>query len=163
MFVPIVVLANPKTVINNRFAKKAVKEKVIKADQLIQYIKNAYNKSNSSAFSDSDTKKWAESFLQKNCENKTDYKAKYGKYIISENTVENNVTFEEMFNELKAYRLKMSRQENIKPYYIYNDKQLKELIDKKPKTLNELQQVSGFGEKKAEKYGKDILQILSRI
>ena len=161
MFVPIVVLANPKTVINNRFAKKEIKEKVIKADQLIQYIKNAYNKSNSSTSSDSDTKKWAESFLQKSCENETNYTAKYDKYIITESSAENNEMFEMLFNELKSYRLKMSRQENIKPYYIYNDKQLEELIHKHPKTLDELKQVSGFGEKKADKYGNDILNILS--
>ncbi len=65
MFVPVVVLANPKTVINNRFAKMKIKEKVIRADKLIQYIKDTYNKSNSPVYSDSDTKKWAESFLQK--------------------------------------------------------------------------------------------------
>ena len=47
----------------------------------------------------------------------------------------------------------MSRHENIKPYYIYNDK---------PKNLNKLKQVSGFGEKKTEKYGVDILNILSK-
>ena len=161
MFVPIVVLANPKTVINNRFAKKEIKEKVIKADQLTQYIKNAYNKSNSSASSDSDTKKWAESFLQKKCDNEVDYTEKYDKYFIEEESVEGNVKFDILFNELKLYRLKMSRQENIKPYYIYNDKQLAELINKNPKTLDELKRVSGFGEKKIEKYGDDILKILS--
>ena len=36
----IVVLANPKTCLNARFAKKEVKEQVIRADQLISYIRN---------------------------------------------------------------------------------------------------------------------------
>lgn len=35
----LVVLANPKTVLNDRYAKKEVKEKVIRADQLITTIK----------------------------------------------------------------------------------------------------------------------------
>ncbi len=56
----------------------------------------------------------------------------------------------------------MSRHENIKPYYIYNDKQITELINKNPKNLSKLKQVSGFGEKKTEKYGVDILNILSK-
>lgn len=56
----------------------------------------------------------------------------------------------------------MSRHENIKPYYIYNDKQITELINKNPKNLNKLKQVSGFGEKKTKKYGVDILNILSK-
>ena len=162
MFVPVVVLANPKTVINNRFAKMKIKEKVIRADKLIQYIKDTYNKSNSPVYSDSDTKKWAESFLQKNCENDVDYTTKYDKYFNKEKSDENNINFNILFNELKSYRLKMSRHENIKPYYIYNDKQITELINKNPKNLNKLKQVSGFGEKKTEKYGVDILNILSK-
>ena len=36
----IVVLANPKTVVNDKFAKKEIKQKVIRADQLINYLKN---------------------------------------------------------------------------------------------------------------------------
>ena len=36
----LVVLANPKTVLNDRYAKKEVKEKVIRADQLITTIRN---------------------------------------------------------------------------------------------------------------------------
>jgi hypothetical protein len=36
----IVVLANPKTVLNAKYANKEVKDKVIRADQLIAYIKN---------------------------------------------------------------------------------------------------------------------------
>lgn len=36
----IVVLANPKTVVNDRYAKKDIKQKVIRGDQLINYLKN---------------------------------------------------------------------------------------------------------------------------
>jgi len=45
MFIPLVVLANPKTVVYDRYAKKEIKNKVIRADKLIQYIKDVYNKS----------------------------------------------------------------------------------------------------------------------
>ena len=41
MFRSIVVLSNPKTILNAKYAKKEVKEKVIRADQLIEYIKKA--------------------------------------------------------------------------------------------------------------------------
>ncbi|MCR4822255.1 MAG: NERD domain-containing protein [Treponema sp.] len=36
----IVVLANSKTVVNDKFAKKEIKQQVIRADQLINYLKN---------------------------------------------------------------------------------------------------------------------------
>lgn len=161
-FVPIVVLANPKTILNNRYAKKEIKDKVIKADQLVNYIKNTYEKSNLIASSLSDTEKWAESFLLKMGENGTYYTTKYNKYVKTENKDKTDSMFDRLYNELKSYRLKQSQKENIKPYYIYNDKQLKELIDRNPETLDELKQISGFGEKKAEKYGNDILNILSK-
>ena len=54
-----------------------------------------------------------------------------------------------------------SKYENIKPYYIYNDMQMNDVIEKYPKNEEELLQVSGFGKVKVEKYGKDILKILS--
>lgn len=68
----------------------------------------------------------------------------------------------DIYKELKAYRLEVSRKERIKPYIIYNDKQLKELINKKPKSIEDLQKISGFGEVKSKKYGDDILGILAK-
>ena len=41
----VVVLANPKTILNAKYAKKEVKEKVIRADQLVKYIKEMYENS----------------------------------------------------------------------------------------------------------------------
>ena len=69
----------------------------------------------------------------------------------------------DIFKELRAYRLNKSREENIKAYFIYNDNQLKDLISKMPKSKEELQLVAGFGEKKADKYGDDILKIVSKF
>jgi superfamily II DNA helicase RecQ len=74
-----------------------------------------------------------------------------------------NVEETDIFKELKVYRLNKSREENIKPYFIYNDKQLKDLISKMPKNKEELKLVSGFGEKKANKYGDAILKIVSKF
>ena len=38
-----------------------------------------------------------------------------------------------------------------------------DLIDKYPKSKEALVKVSGFGEKKAEKYGEEILSILAKF
>ncbi len=48
----VVVLANPKTVLNARYAKKEIKDKVIRADRLVQYIKNVYDNSSEVAVSE---------------------------------------------------------------------------------------------------------------
>ena len=52
----LVVLANPKTVVNDRYAKKEVKEQVIRADQLIETIKRMNKASKESASSLKDLK-----------------------------------------------------------------------------------------------------------
>lgn len=65
-----------------------------------------------------------------------------------------------VYKALKEYRYKQSQKENIKPYFIYNNAQLEEIIKCNPKTLDELKKVYGFGDVKCQKYGKDILLIL---
>ena len=67
-----------------------------------------------------------------------------------------------IYKELKAYRLGKSREENIKAFYIYNNKQMEDLIHKMPKDKRELLEVSGFDKAKCEKYGDEILGIIGK-
>ncbi len=77
----------------------------------------------------------------------------------TDNNLETNK--EDTVKKLKEYRLKQSRAERIKPYYIFNDAQMEDLLNKKPRTKEDLLKVSGFGKVKVEKYGEDIIKILS--
>jgi hypothetical protein len=176
----VVVLANPKTVLNAKYAKKEVKDRVIRADQLVKYIKVMYEQSKEGAVSDERLLEWAQSFVHLHKDVVKDYTEKYDQYKVitiqqekslevspvreeyKSTNVESTVPVEEtdLFKELKAYRLSKSREENIKPYFIYNDNQLKDLISKMPRSKEELQSVAGFGEAKANKYGDDILKIV---
>lgn len=171
-----VVLANPKTILSARYAKKEIREQVIRADQLVNYIKAVYEKSKELECSDKQLLLWAQGFLDLHQEVQKDYLAKYDKY--RSDTLQNEreshiegplstvpteeVPIEEtdLYRKLKQYRLEKSREEKIKPYYIYNDSQLRNLIDKNPKTKEELLTVNGFGPAKTEKYGDAILEIL---
>lgn len=168
----VVVLANPKTVLDIKFAKKEIKDKVIRADQLVNYIKKTYASSKEAESSDALLLQWAESYLKLHQEVEKDYTLKYKQYIVEnipnkENTLNQELSSSivdetEIFQELKQYRLLKSREEKIKPYFIYNNSQLADLVIKMPKTFPELQMVQGFGEVKINKYGTDILQILSK-
>lgn len=174
----VVVLANPKTVINMKYAKKDVKEKIIRSDQLIDYMKMANRKSNSDPTPDKKMLEIAETYLSYHKEKAIDYSQKYQRLTDEpeveqevEKEVENNsnlmpalaVNLEEteVYKQLKEYRLRKSREENIKPYYIYNNAQMEELIRAMPKTMDEMMRISGFGEAKCAKYGEDILGILA--
>ncbi|MGF6989783.1 superfamily II DNA helicase RecQ [Lachnospiraceae bacterium PM6-15] len=64
-------------------------------------------------------------------------------------------------SRLKEYRLHKSRSEQIKPYYLFNDAQMADLISKMPRTKEELLNVNGFGPVKVEKYGDEILDIIN--
>ena len=77
-------------------------------------------------------------------------------------TAEREEVKDKLIAELKAFRLERSGQEQVKPYYIFNDAQMEDLIKKNPKDKEELCQVSGFGKVKAEKYGDEILEILRK-
>jgi len=169
----IVVLANPKTVINMKYAKKDVKEKIIRSDQLIDYMKMANRKSNSDPTPDKKMLEIAESYLSYHKEKSIDYSQKY-QQLKDESEVEQqvednsnlmtasavNLEETEVYKQLKEYRLKKSKEENIKAYYIYNNAQMEELIRAMPKTIDEMMRVLGFGEAKCAKYGEDILGVL---
>lgn len=113
----------------------------------------------------------ANSILEKNIESRSDYTKKYEELLqkMEENDACEEVANiedvsetnrEELVKRLKAFRLEQSRKEKIKPYYIFNDAQMEDIIAKNPQTKEELLQVSGFGNVKVEKYGEEIVGIL---
>lgn len=73
----IVVLANPKTVLNAKYAKKEIREQVIRADQLIEYIRKVNAERDAASSSEAETEKLAQFFLSCNRPNSTDYTEKY--------------------------------------------------------------------------------------
>ena len=165
---PVIVLSNPKTVLNAKYAKKEVKEKVIRADQLINYIKDTHNQSKEIASSFKQTRAWADFYLNLHKVETKDYTKKYDRYKLNTNEIPDKLVIPsieentDLFEELKAYRLNKSREENIKAYYIYSNKELEALITMMPMTKEELQTVEGFGQIKIGKYGNDIINIINK-
>ena len=73
----VIVLANPKTVINLKRAPKNVKDQIIRSDQLIEYIKRLIRENKDLASSEKDMYEMADFFLGLHKENPVDYTAKY--------------------------------------------------------------------------------------
>lgn len=163
----IVVLANPKTVLNAKYAKKEIKEQIVRADQLIQKIKEMDSQVKES-MTEKEMSDLANFFLDRNQSDRLDYAEKYEELLKKVEDSKENIFSEKdkmkegLRTELKAFRLNRSRQEKIKPYFIFNDAQMEDLLEKNPKNKAELCQVSGFGNVKAEKYGDEILEILRK-
>jgi len=119
----------------------------------------------------------ATNLLKLSEDNKTDYYKKYKEHLkencnseiievesltdyIEESPIITNLNNNEyLINKLKNYRLEQSHIENVKAYYIFTNKMLDALIEKKPRTIEELHNLSGFGDVKISKYGQSIINI----
>lgn len=73
----IVVLANPKTVLNSKYAKKEVKDQVIRADQLSAYIRKTDADPNAAECSEKDVEALARFFLDIHKSRDIDYTEKF--------------------------------------------------------------------------------------
>ncbi|NFO58525.1 helicase [Clostridium botulinum] len=184
----VVTIANPKAVINSKYAKKELTEHIIKHEQLINKMKQLYDSNKDGHwFPEESMYKITDAIMKYNSTYAIDYEKKYGVSFIynqkknetcdknekptfnketieveNKNIIEKSYCIEEssIYKELKEYRLGKSREEKIKPYFLYNNKELEAIIKVKPKTIDELKSIRGFGDVKCAKYGADIIEIV---
>ena len=79
---------------------------------------------------------------------------------IKKNAYGNHYNEESLFENLRLLRLKLAEQEAIPPYIVMSDSTLQALCDKKPTSLEELNEISGFSEYKKKKYGRDFVNAI---
>lgn len=83
----IVVLANPKTILNAKYAKREVKQQIIRADQLIDFIKNVNSELEIDSVSEQQMEEIAYFYLNQHKDNPMDYIEKYRTLIAQENQI----------------------------------------------------------------------------
>lgn len=64
---------------------------------------------------------------------------------------------EALFQRLRELRRKLASERGVPPYLIFNDRTLAEMSAKKPRTIEELLEVKGVGDKKAADLGETFL------
>lgn len=67
----------------------------------------------------------------------------------------------ELFEALRSLRTRLSREQQVPPYLIFNNATLEDMCRKRPTTPDELLEVSGVGTKKAERYGEAFLEVIA--
>jgi translin len=67
-----------------------------------------------------------------------------------------------IYEELSKWREHKASEENLSPYVIARNSWLKEIIKLQPSTPKDLMVIKGFGERRANKYGKDIINIIRK-
>jgi ATP-dependent DNA helicase PIF1 len=74
--------------------------------------------------------------------------------------VRSTIIDEDLFEKLKQWRLKRSKADNVPPYIIAHNASLSAIAAVRPVTSQQLLSLSGFGTKKVETYGADIIAIV---
>jgi hypothetical protein len=176
----LVVMADPKTIINKDKCPAPIKNSLYRHDQVVNYLQKL-EKELKAEKNLLEKYMWnVANFLKDNHVPLTpDYMGKYSlteaDFITGEpqalqpKVQRSNLSVgspkrkdsETLVKELKEFRLATSRTENVKPYFIFDNKQMDDLIARNPRTKEELLDVNGFGPKKLEKYGDAILKILN--
>jgi len=77
-------------------------------------------------------------------------------------TISKKTSKNDLESRLKELRLTLSKQEDIKPYMVFSNKELLSIIELKPKNKDEFLKISGVGKIKLEKYGELFLKEINQ-
>ena len=66
----------------------------------------------------------------------------------------------DLFDGLRAVRLRLARERGVPPYVIFHDTTLRDMADRRPATLDDLHGVYGVGAKKAADFGDAFLDAI---
>ena len=69
---------------------------------------------------------------------------------------------EELFSILKDLRKKISKVKEVPPFVIFQDPSLEDMAIQYPITIDELQNISGVGAGKAQRYGNEFIEIIKK-
>lgn len=157
---PLVVIANQKSILNTRYAPLEIKRKVIKADQLINYIKKDISTIDKKLLgSKKNTYEVANWLLSLDIPQKNDY-SKYEVEVMPQDSNVNK-SKEEIRNRLIEFRTRKSKEKNIPAYYIFTNEELEKILEKLPQTIEELKSFSILSEIKIRLHGKEIVDIIN--
>lgn len=154
-----VILTNETTQIKFKDTNSELKGKVIRLDKIIEYIRFQDKKTRGISDDEDEIKELADKFISLSVDDR-----------INDEVNETLVDFDKdmynldviLKNKLKKYRYNKALSLKYKPYFIFNDKTLNDIVEKKPSNVSELKKVYGISDIKIEKYGKDILRIINK-
>jgi ATP-dependent DNA helicase RecQ len=86
-------------------------------------------------------------------------KGRRGASAIGESGVPTDID-RDLFNVLRDVRLRLARERGVPPYVIFHDTTLKEMVERRPKTIDDLYELYGVGAKKAADFGDVFLDAI---
>lgn len=174
----LIVIANDKTIVNKKYAKAEVKNLIIKHDQLIERLNQLARENDSVKLRHNYMREISQAILQEHKPIKFDFVSKLGLEMkpqiietLSKTVQEPSVVVKDveesdiesqtkLHSKLKKYRYKISKEKNVKAYYVFNNNELDLLVSIRPKSKDQYISIQGFGERSFEHYGEDIIGII---
>ena len=93
-------------------------------------------------------------------ESGTDHDTSYADAEYADIDAEYDEATEKLLKVLKAWRKMKYEELHLPAFMIMHQKVLVQIAEEKPSTKEELMQISGFGKRKWDKYGQEILDII---
>ena len=154
--IPITLIANSECDLNVDYYQR---KKVMKYERITNYL-NDLNKRYDDVQSEKTMEKIADFISKADTPIRFNNVAKYS--INKELKEEKSITDvnEKLFKMLKQYRFKKATENAVKPYEIFTDKQMEELVLYNPKNFKELSKIKGFTYEKVGLLGAEIINIL---
>ena len=69
---------------------------------------------------------------------------------------------QELFEILRAARLRIALEQNVPPYVVFHDSTLREMARLRPRDKAEMARISGVGQAKLDRYGDTFLAVIAR-
>jgi ATP-dependent DNA helicase RecQ len=82
--------------------------------------------------------------------------------ILNSGKGEGNAVDPQLFNLLKDLRKRVAKQKSLPPYVLFQDPSLEDMATQYPITLEELGNISGVSMGKAQKYGKEFVELIKK-
>ncbi|MFJ8528675.1 NERD domain-containing protein [Bacillus sp. NPDC094106] len=160
-----IIITNSKSVIKKKFASEEVQNKLYKVDQVVNLLQKEVQSYSSNKLLESEMKELATLLIKNDRPLVIDYERKYN---VSIEVTEDKDALEEvnisndakLIEALKKFRMNASAKHQLKPYMVFTNNEMDSLISTKPTTKEEMLKVKGFGEKKVELYGEEIIRII---
>jgi superfamily II DNA helicase RecQ len=67
---------------------------------------------------------------------------------------------QQLFDSLRQWRVEKSKSEGVPPYVILTNKQLREIVEKKPRNKTALGKIESLGTARIKRHGEEILRRL---
>ena len=159
----LVVVANQDTILNTNRAPKDIKHKVIRADALVKQIQyDLAHKSESDYYnSKKDMEVMAQGYMDLDVKEEVNYyecyREKYCKNTMCVLKEKSNALREQLIDFRKTRATEMK----IPAYYIFNNDELDKLVELRPKSLKELNEMKILSPIKVKTHGENIIAIIN--